>query len=60
MHCVKRLGRSLMARDFDRKVAELQVRAAALNGYTVLGSRTGHAQAAGIIKMKAVETDVRR
>lgn len=37
MHCVKLLGQSLMARDFDRQVAELQVRAAVLNGYTVLG-----------------------
>jgi hypothetical protein len=26
-----------MARDFDRQVAELQIRAAVLNGYTVLG-----------------------
>jgi len=26
-----------MARDFDRQVAELQVRAALLNGYTALG-----------------------
>jgi hypothetical protein len=37
MHCVKLLGQSLMARDFDRQVAELQVRAAVLNGYTALG-----------------------
>jgi hypothetical protein len=37
MHCVKRLGQSLMARDFDRQVAELQVRAAVPNGYTALG-----------------------
>ena len=37
MHCVKLLGQSLMARDFDRQVAELQVRAAVLNGYTSLG-----------------------
>ena len=26
-----------MARDFDRQVAELQIRAAVLNGYTALG-----------------------
>ncbi|AHD03615.1 transposase ISSpo9 (plasmid) [Leisingera methylohalidivorans DSM 14336] len=26
-----------MARDFDRQVAEFQVRAAVLNGYTALG-----------------------
>ena len=37
MHCVKLLGQSLMARDFARQVAELQVRAAVLNGYTALG-----------------------
>ena len=37
MHCVKLLGQRLMARDFDRQVAELQVRIAALNGYTALG-----------------------
>jgi transposase len=37
MHCVKLLGQSLMARDFDRQVAELHVRAAILNGYTALG-----------------------
>ena len=37
MHCMKLLGQSLMARDFDRQLAELQVRAAVLNGYTALG-----------------------
>lgn len=37
MNCVKLLGQSLMARDFDRQVAELQVRAAVLNAYTALG-----------------------
>ena len=37
MQCVKLLGQSLMARDFDRQVAELQVRIAVLNGYTALG-----------------------
>ena len=37
MHCVKLLGQSLMARAFDRQVAELQIRAAVLNGYTALG-----------------------
>jgi hypothetical protein len=36
MHCVKLLGQRLMARDFDRQVAELHVRIAVLNGYTVL------------------------
>ena len=37
MHCVKLLGQPLMARDFDRQVAELQVRIPVLNGYTALG-----------------------
>ena len=37
MHCVKLLGQRLMARDFDRQVAEVQVRVAILNGYTTLG-----------------------
>ena len=36
MHCVKLMGQRLMARDFDRQVAELQVRIAVLNGYTAL------------------------
>ncbi|SDE52163.1 Transposase DDE domain-containing protein [Ruegeria marina] len=37
MNCIKLLGQSLMARDFDRQAAELQVRIAVLNGYTALG-----------------------
>ena len=37
MHCVKLLGQRLMARDFDRQVAEFQVRIAVLNRYTALG-----------------------
>lgn len=37
MHCVKLLGQSLTARDFDRQVAELQLRIAVLNRYTALG-----------------------
>lgn len=37
MHCMKLLGRRLMAWDFDRRVAELQVRIAVLNGYAALG-----------------------
>lgn len=37
MHCMKLLGQRLMARDFDRQVAELQVRIAVLNRYTALG-----------------------
>jgi len=30
-------GQRLIARDFDRQVAESQVRIAVLNGYTALG-----------------------
>lgn len=37
MNCIKLLGQSLMARDFERQVAELQVRISVLNGYTALG-----------------------
>jgi len=37
MHCMKLLGQRLMARDFDRQVAEVQLRIAILNGYTALG-----------------------
>ena len=37
MHCVKPLGQRLMARDFDRKMAEFQMRVAVLNGLTALG-----------------------
>ena len=37
MHCLKLLGQRLMARHFDRQVAELQVRIAVLNRYTALG-----------------------
>ena len=37
MHCLKLLGQRLMARNFDRQVAELQVRIAVLNGDTALG-----------------------
>jgi hypothetical protein len=38
MHCIKLLGQSLMARDFERQVAEIQVRIAVLNRYTALGT----------------------
>tara|TARA_R110002049_G_scaffold113081_1_gene263117 strand:- start:285 stop:404 length:120 start_codon:yes stop_codon:yes gene_type:complete len=31
------MGQSLMARDFDRQVAEIQIRIAVLNHYTALG-----------------------
>ena len=37
MHCVKLMGQRLMARDFDRQVAEIQIRIAVLNRYTALG-----------------------
>ena len=37
MNCLKLLGQNLMARDFDRQVAEVQVRAAVLNRFTALG-----------------------
>lgn len=36
MHCVKLLGQRLSARDFDRQVVDIQIRAAILNGCTVL------------------------
>ena len=38
MHCVKLPGQRLSARDFDRQVAEFQVRVAVLNGFTALGT----------------------
>ena len=37
MHCMKLLGQRLMARDFDRQIAEVKVRIAIMNGYTALG-----------------------
>ncbi|SFG34509.1 IS5 family transposase, partial [Jannaschia rubra] len=37
MHCMKLLRQRLMARDFDRQVAEVQIRIAVMNGYTALG-----------------------
>ena len=37
MHCMKLLGQSFMARDFERQVAEIQIRIAALNRYTAIG-----------------------
>ena len=36
MNCFKLLGQRLMARDFDRQVAEIQIRIAGLNRYTTL------------------------
>lgn len=38
MRCFKLLGERVIARDFDRQVAELQVRAAVLNRFTRLGT----------------------
>lgn len=40
MRCFKLLGERAMARDFDRQVAELHVRAAILNRFTQLGTPT--------------------
>jgi hypothetical protein len=40
MRCFKLLGERVMARDFERQVAELQVRAAILNRFTRLGTPT--------------------
>lgn len=37
MHCVKLLGQGLSARDCDRQVPQIQIRAAILNGFTDLG-----------------------
>ncbi len=38
MNCIKLLGQSLMACDFDRQVAELEVRTTVLNAHTALGT----------------------
>ncbi len=38
MRCVKLMGERVMARDFDRQVAKLQVRVAILNRFTQLGT----------------------
>jgi hypothetical protein len=37
MYCIKLLVQSLMARDFERQVAEIQIRIAVLNRYTAFG-----------------------
>ena len=37
MNCVKLLGQRLMSRDFERQVAEVQIRVAVLNRFTALG-----------------------
>lgn len=38
MRCLKLLGERIMSRQFDRQVAELQIRAALLNRFTQLGT----------------------
>jgi len=38
MRCFKLLGERVMACDFDRQIAELQVRAAVLNRFTRLST----------------------
>ena len=38
MNCFKRLGEKVMARTFERQVAELNVRASILNRFTELGT----------------------
>jgi|GEM_PF-4306439 len=40
MRCFKLLGERVIARDFDRQDAELQMRAAILNRFTLLGTPT--------------------
>jgi len=37
MHCIKRLGEKVMSRRFERQVAELTIRAALLNQFTLFG-----------------------
>ncbi len=38
MRCFKLLGERVMTQDFDRQVAELQIRVALLNRFTCLGT----------------------
>ena len=38
VNCVKLMGKRVMARDFDRQVPELQMRAAILNRFTQIGT----------------------
>lgn len=40
MHCFKRLGERVMARTFERQVAESHVRVALFNRFTQLGCPT--------------------
>ena len=41
MHYLKLLGQGLIPRDFDNQVAELQVRIAVLNSYTIPVTEVG-------------------
>lgn len=41
MHYVKLLGQRVSVRDFDRQVAEFQVRVVILNGFTALTEVAG-------------------
>jgi hypothetical protein len=47
-----------MARDFDRQVAELQVRIAVLNGYTALGISGETSRRLGVRSRVATESSV--
>lgn len=38
MRCLKLLGERIMARDFDRQAAEVQIRIALMNRFTSLGT----------------------
>ncbi len=38
MNCFKRLGEKVMARSFERQVAELNIRVSILNQFTALGT----------------------
>ena len=38
MNCFKRLGEKVMARTFERQVADLNIRASILNRFTELGT----------------------
>lgn len=39
MRCLKLISERVMSRDFDRQVAELQIRAGILNRFTTLGTQ---------------------
>lgn len=50
MNCVKLLGQKLMSRDFDRQVAEVQIRAAVMNRFTALGMGDGRSSTPNTIR----------